>query len=294
MWAQKTPDDRFAMLFDPQAYVPSGPRFPMAIETSDDGITFRDMRVIHGEVPPQRYQGRAKNTGLQYLRGGAEWAGDAPTLDKSAIWVVYSMNKEDIWVSRIPVPTVPETVEPVHDSFNNLPTVPRVPGWNIYSPIWAPVSISRDASGNGFLQLEDRDPVDYARAIRTFPPSTSVEVSFRVAAGQTNRGRLEIDLLGSNGTRPVQLILNRQGELQAVNGTKITKLGTYQANKWASLAINVRDGRFTLTRHSRPRRWFMPFPSAQANFAIRCHGQSPRTFRIRRSLCRQSAIGLTT
>jgi len=217
LWAQKTPDGRYAMVYIPQRHH----RFPMAVTTSDDGITFRDMRVIHGEVPSQRYEGRAKGGGPQYLRGVAEWGGDAPSLDRNSIWVIYSVNKEDIWVSRIPVPIVAETKEPVHDTFDNIPPGHRVPGWNTYSPLWAPVRIAVDGVGaNHYLELRDREPVDYARAIRTFPPSKAVDVSFSVNAAQADRGKLKIELLGKLGTRPVRVIFNDQGQIQAVKGQK--------------------------------------------------------------------------
>ncbi len=245
VWGQKTPDGRYAMIYSPQ----QSNRFPMAATTSDDGITFRDIRVVHGEVPPQRYAGRAKDTGPSYFRGVAEWGGDAPTLDKSAIWVVYSVGKEDIWVSRIPVPIQANVVEPANDTFDKMASGPRVPGWNIYAPTWAPVRIAKDLSTpNHFLELEDREPVDYARAIRTIPVSAAADVSFRLAAAQTDRGRLEIDLLGERGTRPVRLILNDKGQFKAANGPEIVDLGACQAGKWSGFTIKVKGGRFTLLR----------------------------------------------
>lgn len=245
IWGQRTPDGRYAMIYPPQEM---GSRFPMAITTSDDGITFGDMRVIEGDVPPRRYKGKWKDLGPQYLRGVAEWAGDASSIDKNAIWVIYSMNKEDIWVGRIPVPIVAEAKKAVQDNFENLPTGPRVPEWNTYSPSWASVRIAKDsASSNQYLELVDREPVDYARAIRTFPPSAAANVSFKVAAGQVNRGRLEIELLGEHGARPVQIVLNK-GKLQASNGDKVKKLGGYDSDQWMEFAVQVKDGKFTLLR----------------------------------------------
>ena len=221
-WAQRTPDGRYAMVYIPQRHR----RFPMAVTTSDDGVTFRDMRVIHGEVPPQRYAGEAKGGGPQYLRGVAEWAGDAASLDQNSIWVIYSVNKEDIWVSRIPVPIVAETRKGVDDTFDDVPIGPRVPGWNTYSPIWAPVSVAADRKGrNHYLQLEDREPADYARAIRTFPPSRAADISFAVSAAQADRGKLKIELLGESGRRPVRIIFNEKGQIQYVQGQEPPQAG---------------------------------------------------------------------
>lgn len=244
-WAQRTPDGRFAMIYPPQR----GTRFPMVVTTSDDGITFEKMRVIHGEVPPQRYEGKWKDLGPQYLRGIAEWAGDSASFDKSAIWVVYSVSKEDMWISRVPVPVVADTKDDVNDVFEDIPAGPRVPDWNTYAPTWAPVRVAQDAARkNRYLELEDREPVDYARAIRAFPKSSAVTVSFRLAAAQADRGRLEIELLGGNGMRPVRVVLNDKGQLQAVDGQKTVDVGAYQAGEWSEFTLKIKDGRFTLLR----------------------------------------------
>jgi len=214
VWAQKTPDGRYAMVYVPQRRH----RYPMAVTTSDDGVTFRNMRTVHGEVPPVRYgEEEGKNIGPQYPRGVAEWGGDAQWLDKHSIWVIYGMNQEDIWISRIAVPIKAGEIEPVNDDFDNVAVGPLVPRWHTYSPAWGPVGIAAEGK-NHYLELEDREPTDYARAIRVFPISKSVDVSFRLAAGQTDRGRLEIELLGTENERPVRIVLNNKGRIEAVDG----------------------------------------------------------------------------
>jgi len=221
----------------------------MVVTTSDNGITFRDMRVVHGELPPPRYAGKAKDTGPQYLRGVAEWAGDATEFDKTAIWVVYSVSKEDIWISRIPVPILAEAKDPVHDDFEAMALGPRIADWNVYAPLWAPVRIAGDsAKHNRYLELEDRDPVDYARAARTFPRSVAGDISFRLSAAQSDHGRLEIDLLGEKGTRPVQLSLDEHGRIQARDGERSADLGTYKTDDWTEITIKVKDNHFTVMR----------------------------------------------
>ena len=258
LWAQRTPDGRCAMIYIPQ----SDHRYPMAITRSDDGITFRDMRVIHGEVAPQRYKGRAKDIGPQYLRGITEWGSDGSRQEKDCIWTIYSMNKEDIWVSRIPIPIVAEAKAHANDDFDDVAAGYRVPQWNTYSSLWAPVRVAADAgSSNHFLELEDREPTDYARAIRTFPQSKTVSVSFRVAAGQTDRGRLEVELLGELGTRPVRIIVNdhvrEAGEwlnyqihadcaagkyTVAVNGREVLKDAAFSEPSSMVYAVSFRTG----------------------------------------------------
>ena len=63
------------------------------------GIEFGPLMLLNGDVPPRRFFGRAKDFGLQYVRGIAEGNGRPPGQD---LWVTYSSNKEDIWVSRVP------------------------------------------------------------------------------------------------------------------------------------------------------------------------------------------------
>jgi hypothetical protein len=218
-------------------YIPQGDdRYPMAITTSDDGITFKDMRVIHGEVPPQRYEGRAKPLGPQYLRGLSEWGSDGSRNEKDCIWTIYSVSKEDIWFSRVPVPIVAEGKH-ADDDFDKIATGPRIPGWNTYSPTWAPVSIAAKGR-NHYLQLEDSEPVDYARAIRTFPRNKTVTTSFLVSAAQTDRGRLEIELLGELAKRPVRIILNDY----------VTR-----ADEWLDFKINAdcTTGKYTVSVNGR-------------------------------------------
>jgi len=262
-WAQATPDGRYAMIYIPQ----DDHRFPMAVTTSDDGITFDNMRSIHSDLPPQRYEGRAKPIGPQYLRGVSEWGTDGSRNEKDCIWTIYSMSKEDIWISRIPVPILAEAKNHANENFDNVAVGPRVPEWNTYSPQWAPVSI--EAKGdNHFLQLEDREPGDYARAIRTFPVSKTVNASFRVAAAQAGRGTFEVELLGELGTRPVRIIVTDQitkaGQwlnytIQAdcatgkysvsVNGTEVVKNAAFAEASPIVYAISFRTGK----AHARPR-----------------------------------------
>lgn len=246
IWGQRTGDDRYALIYNPWPSL----RFPLVIDTSDDGITFHDMRLVHGEVPPIRYAGKAKGPGPQYIRGIAEWAGDAETIKKfeqSAIWIIYSMSKEDIWISRIALPVKTDTTEPVNDTFDDVPTGQRIPNWHTYAPTWTQVDIAKDAqSNNQFLELVDSDPVDYARAIRTFPTSSTATISFRFQAQQADHGRMEIDLLGKDDARAVQLVLNDQGKLQALDGTTVKDLGTYQSGSWMNFTIQYKGGTFSL------------------------------------------------
>ena len=216
-WVQRTSDGRYAM-----AYIPHPTdRFPLTLVSSNDGIIFRDMRVIHGEVPPLRYPGTSKSIGPQYVRGVSEWAGDGSFKDRDAMWVVYSVNKEDIWVSRIPVPVKIEATSPREE-------------WNTYRPKWGEVRVAAaDAKG---VELEDRDPYDYARADRLFAESEKVTAEFDVMMKKSGGEPLEIELNSPLGhLRPVQIKISSDGKLEAAG----KELGNCTLGEWKRISINA-------------------------------------------------------
>jgi hypothetical protein len=187
VWGVRTPDNRYALLYNPKDY----DRYPLIMVSGDDGITFKDARVAHGEVPRQRYAGLNKNIGPQYVRGISEWATDGSRKD-DPLWVVYSVNKEDIWVSRIPAPQ-------------------QASGWSTYSPKWAPVTIGDDGS----VKLESRDPYDFAKAQYTFPEAAKISVSFEIDDAGSQRGPVKLEFREKFGGECERFSLpNRVSKLQ--------------------------------------------------------------------------------
>ena len=71
-----------------------GGRILLAISLSRDGLTFDRMAVIRAVPPPIRYEGRSKDIGFQYPHA---------TIAGQDLWVIYSVNKEDIEIARIPL-----------------------------------------------------------------------------------------------------------------------------------------------------------------------------------------------
>ncbi|MFO1019971.1 MAG: exo-alpha-sialidase [Planctomycetales bacterium] len=232
---RRTSDGRFALIYNPN--LDDDHRWPLAIVTSEDGVLFDNMLCTHGEVPPRRFAGRYKDFGPQYNRIAEEGNGEPPGPD---LWVTYSMNKEDIWVSRVPVPVRHAVQGPVHDNFDNLKTADPVTDWNIYSPRWAPVAVADfpDAA-NKSLELQDKDPYDYARAVRVFPETKSAHVQFKVQPGQNKVGRLEIELMDRFGHRPVRLVVADDGQVKLLNETALTTLAPYQAKEWYHVELKV-------------------------------------------------------
>jgi hypothetical protein len=203
----------------------------------DDGREFRDMRVVHGELPPLRYPGQYKEPGAQYMRGLAEWADDGSFADKQAMWLVYSVNKEDIWIARVPLPVRPNGTGLPADDFAQVKPGAAVPGWNIYSPRWAPVAVVEE-NGNRFLELRDGDPFDYARAVRVFPASARVRAELCVAAAQMD-ARLDIEMGDAAGRRPVRVSLTDSGRIQADDGGKAVDVGKYEVGTFMTIVLTA-------------------------------------------------------
>jgi hypothetical protein len=235
IWGQRTPDGRYALVYNPTTY--SEHRYPLGIVTGDDGIIFDDLLLVHGEVPPRRFFGRWKDYGPQYIRGIAEGNGTPPG---DAVWVTYSMNKEDMWVSRIPTPVRYRVDGPVADDFDAVESGGHVPDWNIYSPLWAPVQVVDSPSGGGkCLELRDEDPYDYAKAVRVFQEGTKAEISCRVLAQQSDSGMLDIEVVDRFGNRPVRLRFDGDGRIKAVNGNDLVDVQPYKPGAWYKLDIAV-------------------------------------------------------
>lgn len=233
-WGQQTEDGRYAMVYNPienDEY-----RYPLSVITSDDGIIFDDMVLVQGEVPPRRFYGRWKDFGPCYVRGIVKGNGNPPGND---MWLTYSMNKEDIWVSRVPTPISYTVGEHVSDNFENMEIGGAVESWNTYSPKWAPVDLIKENSANNCIRLKDKDPYDYARVIRIFEESNNVEVEFKINTRQITDQPFEIDVVDQYGNRPVRIGFNKQGKITAADGNDVKDIATFKSNSWISFKIEI-------------------------------------------------------
>ncbi|MDX1285608.1 MAG: hypothetical protein R3182_11370, partial [Draconibacterium sp.] len=212
-------------------------RYPLIVISSDDGIVYDDMVLVQGEVPPRRFMGRWKDFGPCYVRGIVEGNGNPPGND---MWLTYSMNKEDMWVSRVPLPIRYKVEGNINDNFNKMETGGAIVDWNIYSPKWCPLNIVEFPSEkNKSILLEDKDPYDYARAIRVFEESEKVEIDVKVFPKQTDNGIFEIDVTDRYGNRPVRIRFDKDGKIKTTDGSKETVLQPYKLDTWYNLKIQV-------------------------------------------------------
>jgi len=67
-------------------------RVPLAISLSSNGLAFDRVGILAHGLPSQRYAGRWKGQGFQYPHS---------IVVAGHLWVIYSVNKEDVWVSSV-------------------------------------------------------------------------------------------------------------------------------------------------------------------------------------------------
>ena len=225
IWGQKTEDSRFATVYNPSEF-----RWPLAVSTSDDGLKYTDLLLVHGDMTTMRYGGNFKSYGPQYPRGIVEGNGNPPGSD---MWVTYSVNKEDMWVSKIPVPITSSVNGTVNDNFGvNGEQVFN--SWNIYSPLWAPVKVE-----DGKLKLKDKDPFDYAKAERVIPAAKRTKISFTITPEQADHGRLEIEFANLKGQAAGRLIFDKDGQLKNKAGYREAGVLDYQAGKTYDIVLEI-------------------------------------------------------
>ncbi len=230
IWGQRTSDGNYATVYNPSEF-----RWPLAVSVSDDGLNYKNLLLINGEITSMRYGGAYKSYGPQYVRGIQEM--DGKPADGN-MWVTYSMNKEDMWVSRIAVPVKQKVAAPVNDVFNNLPAGKELNEWNLYSPLWCRTVIERH-NNQKVLALHDSDPFDYAKAERIFPESKNVIIEFTVTANQTNTGSLEIELLDKKGMATLRIMLDSTGSILTKQGYRNKSLGKYNAGEQLHFKVEL-------------------------------------------------------
>lgn len=182
IWGQRLGDGTYATVYNPAEF-----RWPLALSTSTDGEEYTTLNLIHGEISPMRYGGNYKSYGPQYPRGILPGNGEVPDL-----WVCYSVNKEDIWIARIPVPVRSSATAHADDDFEQAGQLDR---WNLYMPAEAAIRLHE-----GRLLLTDTDRFDFAKAERIIPASRHLHVGFDLTVGQTGHGILEVEWLDEHGT----------------------------------------------------------------------------------------------
>ena len=249
IWGQRLSDGTYTTVYNPAEY-----RWPLAISLSNDGLEYTTLSLINGEVTPLRHGGNYKSYGPQYTRGiqeneeyrmKNEESADALRTDNKIqtknsqstnssffilhssfkdLWVSYSNNKEDMWVSRIPVPVQLNATTHSKKSFNEYHSLAEMTDWNIYSPQWASVTL------NGkWLSLSDSDPYDYAKVERVIPNTKELEVEFDLNIQQDDCGEFDIEFVDDNGTVCSRIVVDSTNMIKVKGGARFgTMLKQYE------------------------------------------------------------------
>ncbi|KAA9345505.1 six-hairpin glycosidase [Larkinella humicola] len=244
IWGQKTTDGQYATVYNPSEF-----RWPLAVSTSKDGLNYTNLLLVNGEITTMRYGGAYKSYGPQYVRGIEEGNGTPPD---GSLWVTYSMNKEDIWVSKIPVPITDQVTTHPNEIFAQLPAGDELKFWNLYSPVFASAKIE-SVDGSKALVLRDKDPFDYAKAERVIPESTKLAVEFAVVPQQADKGSLQIEFQDAKGNAAVRLLFDADGFFKAKVGYRDSQIQKYEAGKPVVVRIEL----------DRDKRMFVAFVNGQ-------------------------------
>lgn len=231
IWGQKTSDNRYATVYNPSEY-----RWPLAISTSDDGLNYNHLLLLHGEVSPMRYGGNYKSSGPQYVRGILEGNGTPPD---GKLWVSYSVNKEDIWVASVPVPVTSEVKENANDVFNDLQNGEELKLWNTYDLSWASTKIEKKTDGKKWLTLRDQDFFDYSRAERVIPFAQKMEATFTVKPEQNNHGLLQVEFQNKQGLPAIRIVFDSDGEIKVKHGARHGGIGKYEAGAAYTITVKL-------------------------------------------------------
>src|SRR5699024_12472554 len=105
------------------------------------------------------------------------------------MWLTYSMNKEDMWVAKVPLPVAEKQIDAVEDDFSTSNARELFNKWNIYSPLWARVEMVE-----GAISLSDKDRYDYGKAERVIPSRAEGIIDFTITPTQNEFGNLLIEL----------------------------------------------------------------------------------------------------
>ncbi len=231
IWGQRTSDGQYATVYNPSEF-----RWPLALSTSKDGMVYTDLLLVNGEITSMRYGGNYKSYGPQYVRGILPGNGTPPD---GNMWVTYSMNKEDIWVSSVPVPIKSTAEEHANEEFAGMPDGEELNLWNIYSPRWAPVGIEKAMDGSKALVLKDWDKFDYARAERLIPATKKMTAEFSLIPAQNDKGLLQVEFQDRQGSPAIRLIFDSDGIFKNKSGYRLSNMMEYEADKQYDVRVEL-------------------------------------------------------
>jgi hypothetical protein len=130
IWAEKFSENKYSLIFNPTK--DNINRWPLSIATSENGYYYSELMNIIPYSPPRRYYGYHKSLGASYPSGLGEYSEHT---EDNNIQIVYSVNKEDIWISILPKHKLDNHYNELNYFFSNEKAVNNF--WNdccVYMP----------------------------------------------------------------------------------------------------------------------------------------------------------------
>jgi len=241
VWGQRTPDQRFALVYNPS---PDGAhRWPLAVTTGDNGTDFYGLGALLPEISPCRYEGGMKNLGAQYVRGIAE-CNKAP--EEQAVWIAYSVNKEDLWITRFPVSVKMTQESAVCDDMSLMTEKQLRETWNLYVPAWGGAELIKHEN-TGALKLCDWDPYNRVRAERLFQQLEKVRIKVRIQISRLSRDKITLLVQDQKGQNALILVLKPDGKACINAGGVDQPVCVYRMGQVLEVDILIRCRDFTYT-----------------------------------------------
>ncbi|MBQ8640227.1 MAG: hypothetical protein IJ468_13810 [Lachnospiraceae bacterium] len=233
VWGQRIPDGRYALVYNPS---PDGAhRWPLAITVGENGREFTGLAAIVPEIAPCRYEGALKNLGAQYMRGITE-ANQKPEDD--GIWIAYSVNKEDMWIARVPGAVSTRWKGPVCDNMETISDRQLRDTWNLYVPVWGGAGLENGTMGKR-LHLWDCDPCNRARAERVFEAAETIEVKAVLEIESVKQDSAAALIQSRDGQNLLAVVFTGDGDVAVRVGGRSVKFGFWQKNCVLELTVRV-------------------------------------------------------
>ena len=142
------------------------------------------------------------------------------------MWMAYSVNKEDMWIARVPVPVRTEWNGPVRDEMDGMEKEELRNIWNLYVPSWGGAGLE-EHNGKRSLHLWDEDLYNRARAERIFEESDRVEIRLSLTVESVSRDRIMLGVESGDGRRLLAIVWKADGEAAVRTGGRDWQLGGY-------------------------------------------------------------------
>ncbi|MBR4235485.1 MAG: hypothetical protein IKR85_05415 [Clostridia bacterium] len=245
IWGQKLSTGGYALFYNPTPDAQH--RWPIALVTGADGYTFSNMRALTGRFSPARYGGLDKNPGPQYMRGISE---NNPQPPDGRAHIVYSVNKEDIWITHLLLPVKDEDAPKIEERFD-AGAIPEK--WSVYRPKWT--EIAPEADG---LAISDREPCDCALVERQLRPSESgcarLDLSIEEVSGS---GEVCAELEDEAGGAAARITFENGGRVRVLSAGRAEGWTDYACGLRLTLrlAFDCRENRFTATLNGAEKRF---------------------------------------